>query len=258
MSDQQRLLELYRKFPCRTLPNAFWKTSSRLKGGSLDIQYNAEGELKRLSIWHNNECLALWLRSAVEEDISSVNVDSLDFVLVHNDSSAVFTEVSLSRRQPFFRLRHDGPVKRHLPPPGFLFRDARPKAEVEDIVKIIQRCYTNMKVTPTIVREWQAHPVYAPDLWVWIVDAESERNAGLGIAELDPQVPEASLEWIQVLPEYRNQGLGSAIVAELLHRVEGKVRFTTVSGEVDNPNEPERLYRKCGFTGSDIWWLLVP
>ena len=115
-----------------------------------------------------------------------------------------------------------------------------------------------MKVNPTIVREWLAHPVYAPDLWVWIVEAESERKVSLGIAEFDPQVPEASLEWIQVLPEYQNRGLGTAIVAELLQRVEGKVRFTTVSGEVDNPKEPERFYRKCGFTGSDVWWLLAP
>ena len=258
MSEQQRLLALYRKFPCRTLPNAFWKTSSRLDGGSLDIQCNPEGELIKLSIWHKKTCLAFWCKNPLEEEISSVNLDSLDFALVHTDSLDVFADLSFNRRQPYFHLRHDGPVKRHGIPPGFLFRDAHPETEVEDVVEIIQHCYSNMKVTPTIVREWLARPVYAPDLWVWIVDAESTRKAGLGIAEFDPQVPEASLEWIQVLPEYQKRGLGTAIVAELLHRVEGKVHFTIVSGEVGNPDEAERLYRKCGFTGSDVWWLLVP
>jgi hypothetical protein len=33
-------------------------------------------------------------------------------------------------------------------------------------------------------------------------------------------------------------------------------RLITVSGEVDNPTAPERLYRRCGFSGSDIWWAM--
>ncbi|MDY6866369.1 MAG: GNAT family N-acetyltransferase [Chloroflexota bacterium] len=68
---------------------------------------------------------------------------------------------------------------------------------------------------------WFNHPVFEPDLWVWIMDEEEDQPAALGIAELDNRVPEASLEWIQVLPGYRGRGLGKAIVAELLRRVSG-------------------------------------
>ena len=32
--------------------------------------------------------------------------------------------------------------------------------------------------------------------------------------------------------------------------------FTTVSGEVDNKTNPEKLYRRCGFEGDDIWYVL--
>ena len=75
------------------------------------------------------------------------------------------------------------------------------------------------------------------------------------IAELDKKILEASLEWIQVLPEYRGQGVGKTLVNELLHRVSKKVKFTTVSGLLDGETNPEILYRKCGFTGSDIWMV---
>ena len=79
---------------------------------------------------------------------------------------------------------------------------------------------------------------------------------GLGIAEVDRMIPEASLDWIQVLPEYRGKGLGECIVLELLDRLRGRVEFTTVSGEVENQSNPEGLYRRCGFGGDGIWWVL--
>ena len=69
-------------------------------------------------------------------------------------------------------------------------------------------------------------------------------------------IPEASLEYIQVLPEYRGRGLGECIVLELLTRLHGCVEFTTVSGEVESRTNPEGLYRRCGFRGDDVWWLL--
>jgi ribosomal protein S18 acetylase RimI-like enzyme len=79
----------------------------------------------------------------------------------------------------------------------------------------------------------------------------------LGIAEINRKVPEASLEWIQVLPNYRRLGIGTALVRELCMRVWPEVDFITVSGKVHSDSQPEKLYRCCGFTGSDVWWLLV-
>ncbi len=32
--------------------------------------------------------------------------------------------------------------------------------------------------------------------------------------------------------------------------------FATVSGKVTNKTKPEKLYRRCGFTGDDIWHIL--
>lgn len=33
--------------------------------------------------------------------------------------------------------------------------------------------------------------------------------------------------------------------------------FATVSGKVNNITNPERVYRKCGFEGNDIWHVLI-
>lgn len=85
---------------------------------------------------------------------------------------------------------------------------------------------------------------------------ESGKIAGTGIAEFDAQMGEGILEWIQVSPECRGRGIGTYLVAELLHRIAAKAEFATVSGQVRNPSEPEKLYRKCGFTGNDVWHVL--
>lgn len=75
------------------------------------------------------------------------------------------------------------------------------------------------------------------------------------MADLDPYMKEGILEWIQVLPEYRRKGLGKALVCELLTRMKGKAKFSTVSGDCNNINNPINLYRKCGFIGNSIWYI---
>lgn len=89
-----------------------------------------------------------------------------------------------------------------------------------------------------------------------IKDNQTGNIAATGIAELDREIGEGVLEWIQVSGNYRRCGLGSYIVFELLWRMKDKAGFATVSGQCHNPTNPEELYRKCGFTGSDVWHVL--
>jgi len=49
---------------------------------------------------------------------------------------------------------------------------------------------------------------------------------------------------------------GTYIVSELLFRMKNSAKFATVSGKCNDSSCPEMLYRKCGFTGSDIWHIL--
>lgn len=98
--------------------------------------------------------------------------------------------------------------------------------------------------------------VYTPKLWILVKETARNRLAGCGIADYDSEAKELILEWIQVLPEYRGQKIGQLIVNELLLRMQGIAAFATVSGKADNITNPEKLYRKCGFVGNDIWHIM--
>jgi GNAT superfamily N-acetyltransferase len=124
------------------------------------------------------------------------------------------------------------------------------------ISDLINRCYEDIEVTPAQINEWTGYSVFDNDLWVFIYENESDIPVALGIADFDKDIKEGSLEWIQVLPEKRGLGLGQALVSELLRRLKGKADFVTVSGQSENNTNPEAVYRKCGFTGDDVWCIL--
>jgi len=122
----------------------------------------------------------------------------------------------------------------------------------------LKKCYENVTFGTEEILSWCHHEVFDPELWVWVIEKETGAKCALGIAELDQIIMEGSLEWIQVLPSYYGKGFGKAIINELLNRIKGKdAKLATVSGKIDNETKPERVYRKCGFLGKDIWWILT-
>lgn len=158
--------------------------------------------------------------------------------------------------EPYFRLMHDlksiGPAK-HA---AFVCRTAG-EDDLPLMADLINRSYTELSVTEAQLRGYRTTAVFAPDLWVIACDVQTQSPVGCGIADFDPEVQEGILEWIQVLPEHRGRGAGQLIVNELLRRMTGRASFATVSGRVNNPTCPERLYRKCGFSGDDVWHILT-
>lgn len=155
----------------------------------------------------------------------------------------------------YFRLMHPltGVVRTAVP--GYTLRTAG-EEDVPLMAEVIDRCYTDMAVTPRYLAGLRDSAVFCPELWVIVKDGD-DRAAGCGIAEVDRELGEGALEWIQVLPEYRRQGLGGMIVNELLARMTDLAGFATVSGRLDDPSCPLRLYRRCGFQGEDVWHILV-
>ena len=154
--------------------------------------------------------------------------------------------------EPYFRLLHD---LREVAPAAFACRTAE-EADLPLLAEIINRSYTDLSVTVEQLRGYRATAAFAADLWV-IALGELGAPVGCGIADIDPEAREGVLEWIQVLPEYRGRGVGQSIVNELLRRMQGRADFATVSGKVNNLTRPERLYRRCGFTGDDVWHVLT-
>lgn len=255
---EDALIIAYHEAPCGVLPNALWKTQHTLASPDIVTSYSADarGAVDHL-LAHDREHLWIcWSRDGELPELDPALVQTLQLVLLHNRYATQFPTAQFTARQSYFRVVHRGPVEAHPLPEGFAFRDADPVHETAEVTGLISRCYRDINLSPATVAAWTQHPVYAADLWVWVVEAATETPVGLGIAELDERVPEASLEWIQVLPAYHRRGIGTALVGELLVRVEGRVAFTTVSGRVDSAANPEALYRRCGFTGDDVWWVL--
>ncbi len=175
-----------------------------------------------------------------------------DMLIVHDEQykTGNFDEYDDER---YFRLQHsmNALLKPELP-----YGYDIVYATASEYVVHINDCYSDLSVTGDLIRSYADHAVYDANLWVAVADAETKQIVASGIAEYDPEVSEGALEWIQVTEAYRGKGLGEFIVNELLWRMREKAAFVTVSGKVDNKTNPERLYRKCGFTGSDVWHIL--
>ena len=155
--------------------------------------------------------------------------------------------------EPYFRLFHS---LKHLSPPqlpeGFRLCDIT----LREYADHINSCYDDIGVSESELYRSTTRPVYDAGLWIAVKEERTGAIAATGIGELDREIGEGILEWIQVSQAYRGRGLGRSLVSELLWRMRGSASFATVSGQCGNPTNPERLYRKCGFTGSDIWHVL--
>lgn len=174
--------------------------------------------------------------------------------IVHNDdyNTADFYEYT---DEPYFRLYHDLQKVRHTK------RDdieivVGTTVMLDVFVDIINRSYSDLSVTKEQIESYRKTPVFSLDLWVLLKDKKGN-YLGCGIADYDKEIGEMILEWIQVVPSYRGCGYGQYIVNYLLAKVQGRAKFATVSGKVMNVTNPEKMYRKCGFTGNDIWHILI-
>jgi hypothetical protein len=180
----------------------------------------------------------------------------MDAAYIHQDYLDPDTVAGFSVRQPFFRLIHRHQVFMPAPLPDDLrFVQANPTREAALIADFINLPDAPPEVTIDAVENWPARPVFAPDLCLWVLDSQTDQPLGFGLAELDTTLGEA---WIERLAVKADQhGLERLIAAELVQRVQGRAAFTTLSGPVEDRDNPGGLYRQCGFTGSDVWWFLT-
>ena len=166
------------------------------------------------------------------------------------------SETDAEHATAYFRLIH----RLESPPTASLdaqytFREVDTVEECGAVADMLNHCYDGMRIGTEAVASWTKRRVFDGGLWLWVVDKASRERLALGIADFDSDIGEGSLEWIQTLPEDRRQGFGYALVCEMLNRLKEKADFATVSGEADNVTNPEALYRRCGFNGSDVWYV---
>lgn len=159
------------------------------------------------------------------------------------------------RDELYFRLYHSLKDVDTTSLEGFHARTAQVE-DIDQIVSIINESYSDLSVDFKQMLDYTKTAVYSHDLWMLVYDSKTGLPVGCGIADYDHEVKEGILEWIQVLPSYRGKKVGQFIVNQLLGRLAGKASFATVSGKVNSQTKPEKLYRRCGFSGDDIWHIL--
>ena len=156
--------------------------------------------------------------------------------------------------QRFFRMKHS---LNDLPPIDFDYDTISVDYQTKQLAEMINASYRheNIAVSVDDILQWKQHPVFREELCIYI-NADNGIMAASGIAEYDAECREGIIEWVQVLPEYRGRGFGQKIVSVLLHRLKAiGAEFATVSGNLDNVNNPSELYKKCGFKGDDVWYI---
>ena len=247
------LKERYIEEPCATLSTAFWKILNPLKELKTEIIFEGN-EIKIITLSDEKSLLLHW--QPINEEINiKINLSLLNFYVIHERYKIEINPTQLTLIQKYFRLsRHLENIPENFLPSLFRIQPVNVKNDFNQICSFLNVCYPGAQFSEDSIIKWTCFPVFNPHFWIWIVNDEGFKVA-LGIADFDDSIKELSLEWIQVHPEFRNKGLGKALVYELLRRGIGNALFATVSGSIQNETNPEKLYRSSGFSGSDIWYV---
>lgn len=158
----------------------------------------------------------------------------------------------------YFRLIHcfDSEEKLEKPvlPQGFYLGNSSDYA----LVNQINSCYDDIVADFSQVREWKRRRVFNENLWLMVFSGH--KLVASCISEIDKDcgnLGEGAIEWLQVSPKYRKLGLGEFLIKETFFRMKGKADFITVSGKADTSTNSQKLYRRCGFEGNDMYHVLT-
>lgn len=250
----EALTKVYIDNPCRIQATALWKTLEQIDNFHSNFTIEKD-EVKSLKLWNRSMLHTFWNRDKNyidEQDLGRFNI-----ILVHHSQFNNNIKEQFPNQKSYFKLLHNNKDIIDISiPEDYYIRDVDINTEIQMVSDLICSCYDDIKPNVDEVLKWTKHPVFHNNLWIWIIEKKIEKPVALGIAELDMNIKEGVLEWIQVLPSYHGNKLGKILVIELLKRLEPYADFTTVSGEVDNITNPERLYRSCGFGGDDTWHIM--
>lgn len=253
---RRALTRLYLENPCQVLPNPLRTTLDQLD--AYETAFAAAGDdISRLEAWDGDHLHVYWRRSGRQPSLLiNRRLEYQRSAMIHQDFLDAPTVAGFSHFDSSYRLicRQQPPATPGLPTGFRLAGVVNSPDEVEAMAAHIAQ---NDDVhNLTAFQDWLNSPVFASDLWLWVIDETADEPVGLGIGDLDPAHSEASILWLQVLPEHQGKGIGRAIVHELLRRMADRAVFTTVSGPVEDRDNPGAFFRRCGFTGDDVWWHL--
>lgn len=147
-----------------------------------------------------------------------------------------------------------GPVQL---PSGLRIIPVDPSSDLQGVVDLMNAAYPSLPrfVDRARLEEMTRAESYYADGWFFLQDDGIGRPIGVAVGGYCPQTDEGFIDWVQVLPRHRHQGLGGLLVQELVRRLAAAGRIT-VSGSLDAPFAVGELYANCGFGQFRQWTLL--
>jgi len=152
-----------------------------------------------------------------------------------------------------FMCRARAPIEEQPLPAGFTIRPLAGDAEVEAYVELQREVFESRNMTVAWRARTLSRPEYVPELDLVAV-APDGRLAGFCIGWLDPNAPRGQIEPLGVRAEYRQFGLGRALLFECLRRLQAH-GAQDIYVETDNyRNAALELYESAGFRVlRDVW-----
>lgn len=143
-------------------------------------------------------------------------------------------------------------------PAGFEIIPFNPQEDVEEANRLMNHAYPSLRrlTSPGRLREMMQTSFYFPAGWFFLRHEVSGRRVGLAICGYGQEMEEGFIDWIQIAPRFRHQGLGAVLVRESIRRLCDKSRFITASGSLDAPFVLGELYSECGFEQMRQWTIL--
>lgn len=252
---RRALTQVYLADPCQVLPMPLNQMLAEIEGCETAVGSDSRG-VNRLEAWTADSLYLYWRRDNRQPSpVISRRLEYQQRAIIHQDFLEAPVVAGFRHFSSYYRLQYSGAV---VPEPELPagFRFAGVVNSPDEVASIVGQIEQGGAHTLVPVRQWLESPSFIADLWLWVMDVSADQPAGIGVAELDPETREASILWVQVMPAYRRRGLGRAVVHELLRRVVERAAFVTVSGVVEDRDNPGAFFRQCGFTGKDIWWYL--
>lgn len=188
-----------------------------------------------------------------------------DMMLVNSNK---FNEVLYREwnKKTYFKFKHNlfNLTSKHLDDKFYY------QTVTEDDVKLVANILANQEPDELLnhnVMDLTKEDSYFKDFWIllfnkkyFVKDKETKKKnflpVGVIIGSLDKVTKEASIENIEIIPEYRRYDLYKSLVTELLLRISCVADFATVRGNMENSINLQQLYKECGFEDESTWYLL--
>jgi mycothiol synthase len=138
------------------------------------------------------------------------------------------------------------PIGSVSPPSGFVVRDVASEADFPDRVALHREVWAGSRVTVDSYRRMRGIAGYRPELDM-IAVAPDGTLASYCICWFDPESGTGLFEPVGTRAAYRGQGLGKAVIAEALRRLQAQSARLAIVYTNDTNAAAIRLYESAGF-----------